>query len=93
MNNFYPEKGIKPDSGLRQCKCCGQFLMKLNLVWRVEGFSNILRCHDCDVCWGFHDFGSTDITDRIDIDAENAKQRQIDRYHDDLRRIAKRHLN
>lgn len=87
------EKQIEEVSGLKQCKHCEQFLLNLNLSWQIEGYSDILRCHDCNICWGFNRLGSIDVTDYIDLRAEDEEQRHMDKYHDELRKSAKKHLN
>ena len=86
-------KQIEEASGLKQCQHCKQFLLRLNLSWQIEGYSDILRCHDCNICWGFNGSGRIDVTNYIDLQVEDEAQRRIDKYHDELRKSAKKHLN
>lgn len=95
MSEFYKEREQinNEASGIKQCKHCNQFLLKLNLSWKVKGYNTILRCHDCNICWGFNSFEITNVTHYIDLQAEENEQHQIDLYHTNLRRMTKKYLN
>ncbi len=97
--NFYSESAKQILSALGQLDCCPycepkQLLLPLNVsLQNQDVYEEVLRCHNCNSCFGKNGSTFTDITHLVDLRAEDAYYKKIDDYFKQLPKIMRKDLN
>ena len=97
--NFYSSSAKQLQAALNQLDCCPycqpkQILLPLHVSLRNQDvYEEVLRCHNCNSCFGKNGSTLTDITPLVELDAEDAYQQKIDDYLRQLPKITRKHLN
>ena len=98
-NNFFSRAAQELQAALDKLDSCPycqpkQLLLSLNVSLRNQDiYEEVLRCHNCNACFGKNGSTLTDITQLVDLDAEEKYQQKIDDYLAQLPKIARKHLN
>lgn len=96
-SNFYRDSAIEFLKMIKQldlCPNCQSILVSLNGSSLYDDkFEKILRCNKCYIAWRISNSTFTDVSDKIDLKADDELLIPLRRHLEKLSKIAKRHLN
>ena len=97
--NFFSRAAQELEAALNKLDCCPycqpkQILLSLNVSLRNQDvYEKVLRCHNCNSCFGKNGSTLTDITQLVELNAEEKYLQKLRDHWTKLARITRKHLN
>ena len=96
-SNFFRDSAIEFQRMIKQldvCPNCQSILVPLNGSSTYEDkFAQVLRCNKCYTAWGISDSSFTNLSDLIDLKADDDVLIPLKKHLNKVSQSLKRHLN